>query len=135
MEEKELNLKEIGERVKQIRIETGIKQQGKKYTRKQFAEILGYTEPVVQNIEGNHNIKANNTFFEMLHIKFNISKEYLLYGKGKMFVETDKDILDNVQKKYNLSYNDIAIIKAFVSLGASERDIIANIVKKCPSIL
>lgn len=64
----------IGERIKSIRKENNLNQ-------KEFAEIIGVTQPHVSNIEKEDDFPSEKAV-DKIHIAFNISKEWIINGVG-----------------------------------------------------
>lgn len=76
----------IGERIKSIRKENNLNQ-------KEFAEIIGVTQPHVSNIEKEDDFPSEKAV-DKIHIAFNISKEWIINGVG------DKNSILSGKTKY-----------------------------------
>jgi transcriptional regulator with XRE-family HTH domain len=76
------NLKAIGARAKEIRRKLGLKQ-------KTISERLNVVNSYLSDIE---NGKGNpgHTFFFKFSFLFNVSLDFLFYGKGEMFLKLEK---------------------------------------------
>lgn len=74
---------EIGKRVRKIRLQKGISQE-------QFGELIGIKKAAVSKIEnGDNSLSRSNLIY--ICKQFNINEEWLLYGKGEMFIPTSRE--------------------------------------------
>lgn len=74
---------EIGKRVRKIRLQKGISQE-------QFGELIGIKKAAVSKIENGDNSLSRNNLIS-IYKQFNINEEWLLYGKGEMFIPTSRE--------------------------------------------
>ena len=74
---------EIGKRVRKIRLQKGISQE-------QFGELIGMKKAAVSKIENGDNSLSRSNLISIWK-QFNINEEWLLYGKGEMFIPTSRE--------------------------------------------
>lgn len=74
---------EIGKRVRKIRLQKGISQE-------QFGELIGIKKAAVSKIENGDNSLSKSNLISTCK-QFNINEEWLLYGKGEMFIPTSRE--------------------------------------------
>lgn len=74
---------EIGKRVRKIRLQKGISQE-------QFGELIGIKKAAVSKIENADNSLSRSNLISICK-QFNINEEWLLYGKGEMFIPTSRE--------------------------------------------
>ena len=54
--------------------------------------------------------------------EFNVSEDWLRYGKGEMFKPAPSDVLDQLASEYNLSNASYIAIEKFVNLKPEKRN-------------
>lgn len=74
---------EIGKRVRKIRLQKGISQE-------QFGELIGIKKAAVSKIENGDNSFSRSNLISICK-QFNINEEWLLYGKGEMFIPESRE--------------------------------------------
>lgn len=74
---------EIGKRVRKIRLQKGISQE-------QFGELIGIKKAAVSKIENGDSSLSRSNLISICK-QFNINEEWLLYGKGEMFIPTSRE--------------------------------------------
>ena len=74
---------EIGKRVRKIRLQKGISQE-------QFGELIGIKKAAVSKIENCDNSLSRSNLISICK-QFNINEEWLLYGKGEMFIPESRE--------------------------------------------
>lgn len=74
---------EIGKRVRKIRLQKGISQE-------QFGELIGIKKAAVSKIENGDNSLSRSNLISICK-QFNINEEWLLYGKGEMFIPESRE--------------------------------------------
>ena len=109
--EKEL-LKQIGERVRYCREDTG-------YTREQFAEEAGISPQFLAEIENGKKGMSAETLYRLCDA-FYLSADYLLFGR--VTLEDDKNIMSREIKKLSKEYMILLedIIKAMTKNQRNE---------------
>ncbi|MEG2136064.1 MAG: helix-turn-helix transcriptional regulator [Clostridia bacterium] len=60
---------------------------------------------------------------------FNVNEDWLRSGEGEMFRESDRSIIDQLAREYDLNELDISIVDAFVSLPSEYREGVRQFVR------
>lgn len=118
-----------GERIKEVRNSLGL-------TLEKFGDRLGVTKVAISNIEkGNRNLTEQMT--KSICREFGVDYMWLTTGEGEMFVETDDDFIERIDRimvgeddaRKNLfkalleaSDEDIAAFQRIIDLFASKKD-------------
>lgn len=118
-----------GERIKEVRNSLGL-------TLEKFGDRLGVTKVAISNIEkGNRNLTEQMT--KSICREFGVDYMWLTTGEGEMFVETDDDFFERIDRimageddaRKNLfkalleaSDEDIAAFQRIIDLFASKKD-------------
>jgi len=80
-----------GERIKNIRLELRLSQD-------KFGEGLGITKQYVSNIENGIALLSNEKLTSLL-VNYNVNINYILTGKGEVFLGSDKKEEDKLENK------------------------------------
>lgn len=118
-----------GERIREVRNSLGL-------TLEKFGDRLGVTKVAISNIEkGNRNLTEQMT--KAICREFGVDYIWLTTGEGEMFVETDDDFIERIDRimvgeddaRKNLfkalleaSDDDIAAFQRIIDLFASKKD-------------
>ena len=118
-----------GERIRELR-------KTLKMTMEQFGEKIGVTKSTISNIE-NGNRNATEHMVKSICREFNVDYIWLTTGDGEMFVDTDDDFVeridrimvgeDDARKNFfkallEASDEDIAAFQRIIDLFASKKD-------------
>lgn len=118
-----------GERIRELR-------KTLKMTMEQFGEKIGVTKSTISNIE-NGNRNATKHMVKSICREFNVDYIWLTTGGGEMFVDTDDDFIeridrimvgeDDARKNFfkallEASDEDIAAFQRIIDLFASKKD-------------
>ena len=118
-----------GERIRELR-------KSLKMTMEQFGEKIGVTKSTISNIE-NGNRNATEHMVKSICREFNVDYIWLTSGDGEMFIDTDDDFLERIDRimvgeddaHKNLfkalleaSDEDIAAFQRIIDLFASKKD-------------
>lgn len=118
-----------GERIRELR-------KTLKMTMEQFGEKIGVTKSTISNIE-NGNRNATEHMVKSICREFNVDYIWLTTGDGEMFVDTDDDFIeridrimvgeDDARKNFfkallEASDEDIAAFQRIIDLFASKKD-------------
>lgn len=113
--------KEINKRILHLR-------EHLKLSQEQFGEKIAIVKSGVSNIEkGTRNV--NDRIIKLICTEFNVSEEWLRTGQGEMFIITEKNILSDIAKNYNLDELDQKIITQYIKLNEFQRKIIKDYIK------
>ncbi|MGX8795462.1 helix-turn-helix transcriptional regulator [Fusibacter sp. JL298sf-3] len=103
----------MNERIKRVR-------KYYKLSQEKFGEQLGVTKTAVSKMElGTY--KVTDTMAKLICSEYNVSLDWLRYGKGNMFVETNAISLDEYAKAKGATELEIDIIKGYLELDSSTR--------------
>ena len=119
----------MNERIKQLRKELGL-------TLEKFGERLGVSKVAISLIENGKNALTDQMFKSICR-EFNVDYIWLTTGDGEMFVDTDDDFIERIDRimageddaRKNLfkalleaSDEDIAAFQRIIDLFASKKD-------------
>ena len=112
--ESEVKKLNIGDRIKKIRKELDLTQQ-------RFGERLGVKGNTIAQYELGRSNPVDSVISLMIR-EFNVSEDWLRYGKGEMFKPAPSDVLDQLASEYNLSNASYIAIEKFVNLKPEKRN-------------
>lgn len=92
----------INQRIKYFRTEISKNDKGKNYSQRQFAEKLGVSHGVINNIESNL-VEAKDHIIKLICQTFNVNEDWLRNGNEPIFREKTNDALKEVFEQYQLS--------------------------------
>lgn len=110
----EINIKALGERVKEIRKEL-------KLSQGDFGKQLGVQNHVIYNLESGRNKTINETLLKFMCNQYGINKNWLFYGIGNKFIEDNNNLLVQFKNKYNLSNLEYKILEGYLNLDDKQR--------------
>lgn len=119
---------EIGKRVKKIRLQKGISQE-------KFGELIGIKKAAVSKIENGDNSLSKSNLIAICR-QFNISEDWLLHGKGEMFIpESRENTIRKFFENAMSSDTDLAkiqrrFINTLISLDEEEWIVLDRFMKK-----
>lgn len=109
----------MNERIKEIR-------EVLKLSQEEFGKRIGITRAAISNIEKGIRNPSEQTIKSICR-EFNINYAWLKDGIGDMFLNTSKDLFDQLANKYNLNEFDIKVIKRYVNFSKEQRHLIKGI--------
>lgn len=94
-----------------------------KLSQTEFGKRLGVNRSAINNIENNLLARPEQKlpFYKLICKEFNVSEDWLLYGKEPMFVEPEGFNLDSFLEKNEASKLEIEIMKAYFELEPAIR--------------
>lgn len=94
-----------------------------KMSMKAFGERLGVSLDIINNIENNRLARPEQklSFYKLICKEYNVSEDWLLYGKEPMFVEPGEFNLDSFLEQKEASKLEIEIMKAYFELDPAIR--------------
>ena len=109
------------QRIKYFRTEISKNDKGKNYSQRQFAEKLGVSHGVINNIESNL-VEAKDHIIKLISQTFDVNEDWLRNGTEPIFKEKENDALKEIFKQYGLSefMQDIAI--RYLNLDEKEQE-------------
>lgn len=118
-----------GERIKEVRKSLNL-------TLEKFGDRLGVTKVAISNIEkGNRNLTEQMT--KAICREFNVDYIWLTTGEGEMFIDTDDDFIERIDRimageddtrknifksLLNVSDEDIAALQRIIDMCTSKKD-------------
>ena len=95
-------------------------------TREAFGEKLGVSGVVVQTMEDGRKA-VRDPQLEMLCQVYGLSKDWILYGKGDMYVDNEVSILKTLGVRYGLTDGDVELICRFLHTDEAGRAAIRKV--------
>lgn len=92
-------------------------------SRAKFGEKIGVSESVIKNIELRGN-KVKPLMADLICKIYNVNQAYIETGEGDMFTVSDDFILDEVKEIYNLTDQQLQIIKNFLELDDDGKEMV-----------
>ena len=114
---------EINKRIMVLRKEIIKNEKNKSYSRNDFAEKLGVTRGVIENIEYNR-VEVKDNIINLICLTFNVNKKWLRNGIEPIFNENteDKNIIDML-KKQGINPTVLEIIENYLQMDDDTRNI------------
>ena len=97
-------------------------------SRAKFGEKIGVSESVIKNIELRGN-KVKPLMADLICKIYNVNPAYIETGEGDMFTVSDDFILDEVKEIYNLTDQQLQIIKNFLELDDDGKEMVIETAK------
>lgn len=117
---------EINQRIKFFRTEISKNDKGKNYSQRQFAEKLGVSHGVINNIESNL-VEAKDHIIKLICQTFNVNEDWLRNGNEPIFIDKDNNnYINELIKKYDINSNEINILKKLINIDENTRNKIIN---------
>ena len=114
-------MKTIQERIKFIRKEKNLNQE-------EFGERLGVGKYVIANIELNR-VEPKELLINHICDIYAINKEWILNGTGEVYKTTEKNIINDLVKEFDLDEDELSIIKSYINLPKIQRKNFVSILK------
>lgn len=114
-------MKTIQERIKFIRKEKNLNQE-------EFGERLGVGKYVIANIELNR-VEPKELLINHICDIYSINKEWILNGTGEVYKTTEKNIINDLVKEFDLDEDELSIIKSYINLPKIQRKNFVSILK------
>lgn len=115
----------MNERLKKLRKALDLTQQ-------EFADRLGVKRNTIAQYEIGRNEPIDAVIVSICR-EFNVSRKWLCDGVGEMFAPDDE--LNDLVSKYGLSEDDRILIKKYIGLKSSARDVIVDFIKDVSAAL
>lgn len=124
-----MEVNNLKERIRKLRRTLDLTQQS-------FGERIGIKRNTVANYETGRNEPVASVI-SLICREFNVSEKWLRTGEGEMFQSTQKNELDALIKRYNLTAADKFLIENYLELKPDSKkaiiDFIMNIATKVDS--
>lgn len=96
-----------------------------KLTQKEFSNKIGFAQTSYSQIE-NGVRSINDRTIKLVCQEFNVNEYWLTTGQGDMFIQTDVNVLSEIEKQYSLDTVDKQIIIQYLKLNEFERKVIKD---------
>lgn len=97
-------------------------------TQQEFAERIGSVQNTITGYESGRRNPSNAVITSICR-EFNVNEDWLRYGTGSMFVETDTFSLDEFAKSHNATELELEILKSYFELDIKTRQAILSLFK------
>ncbi len=94
----------------------------KKLSQTEFGERVGVTIGVIKNIE-HKLVEPKDLFIKQICKTYHVNYLWLTEGKGDMFDNSEDAVIEELAEEYKLDKSDIDIIKAYLQLEPTEREV------------
>ena len=111
----------MNERVKELRKALHLSQS-------QFGEVVGVSNTAISKIEQHEN-KLTEQMIKIICSQFKVNHEWLVHGTGEMFRAFPNSLLEQLTEEFKLNELEQEVIQDFLTLDATERQIIARFLK------
>lgn len=111
----------MDQRLKELRLSLSLSQE-------ELGKRIGITRAAISNLEKGTRNMSEQTIKSICR-EFNVSIAWLKEGKGDMFTDLPETILDQLVEEYHLDYFDKELIKKYLDLTDSEREVIKKYIK------
>lgn len=111
----------MDQRLKELRLALSLSQE-------ELGKRIGITRSAISNLEKGTRNMSEQTIKSICR-EFNVSIAWLKEGKGDMFTDLPETILDQLVEEYHLDYFDKELIKKYLDLTDSEREVIKKYIK------
>lgn len=108
----------IGDRILQLRKELSL-------TQEEFGNKIGIKKSSMSSIEKNKSNPSEQTI-KFICKEFNVNYDWLVDGKGEIFIDTDRTTIELLADDYKLRPVEVSLIEEFVKLDEEERDVLLN---------
>lgn len=111
----------MDQRLKELRLALSLSQE-------ELGKRIGITRAAISNLEKGTRNMSEQTIKSICR-EFNVSIAWLKEGKGDIFTDLPETILDQLVEEYHLDYFDKELIKKYLDLTDSEREVIKKYIK------
>lgn len=108
----------IGDRILQLRKELSL-------TQEEFGNKIGIKKSSMSSIEKNKSNPSEQTI-KFICKEFNVNYDWLVDGKGEIFIDTDRATIELLADDYKLRPVEVSLIEEFVKLDEEERNVLLN---------
>jgi transcriptional regulator with XRE-family HTH domain len=112
-------LNTINERLKHLRKNV------LRLTQSELGNTLGLGKAAVSKMESNTSTITEQNI-KLICKEFNVNYDWLVDGKGEIFIDTDRAAIELLADDYKLRPVEVSLIEEFVKLDEEERDVLLN---------
>lgn len=110
-------LNTINERLKHLRKNV------LRLTQSELGNTLGLGKAAVSKMESNTSTITEQNI-KLICKEFNVNYDWLVDGKGEIFIDTDRATIELLADDYKLRPVEVSLIEEFVKLDEEERDVL-----------
>ena len=112
-------LNTINERLKHLRKNV------LRLTQSELGNTLGLGKAAVSKMESNTSTITEQNI-KLICKEFNVNYDWLVDGKGVIFIDTDRTTIELLADDYKLRPVEVSLIEEFVKLDEEERNVLLN---------
>lgn len=112
-------LNTINERLKHLRKNV------LRLTQSELGNTLGLGKAAVSKMESNTSTITEQNI-KLICKEFNVNYDWLVDGKGEIFIDTDRTTIELLADDYKLRPVEVSLIEEFVKHDEEERDVLLN---------
>lgn len=112
-------LNTINERLKHLRKNV------LRLTQSELGNTLGLGKAAVSKMESNTSTITEQNI-KLICKEFNVNYDWLVDGKGEIFIDTDRTTIELLADDYKLRPVEVSLIEKFVKLDEEERNVLLN---------
>ena len=112
-------LNTINERLKHLRKNV------LRLTQSELGNTLGLGKAAVSKMESNTSTITEQNI-KLICKEFNVNYDWLVDGKGEIFIDTDRTTIELLADDYKLRPVEVSLIEEFVKFDEEERDVLLN---------
>lgn len=112
-------LNTINERLKHLRKNV------LRLTQSELGNTLGLGKAAVSKMESNTSTITERNI-KLICKEFNVNYDWLVNGKGEIFIDTDRTTIELLADDYKLRPVEVSLIEEFVKLDEEERNVLLN---------
>ena len=112
-------LNTINERLKHLRKNV------LRLTQSELGNTLGLGKAAVSKMESNTSTITEQNI-KLICKEFNVNYDWLVDGKGEIFIDTDRTTIELLADDYKLRPVEVSLIEEFVELDEEERNVLLN---------
>ena len=112
-------LNTINERLKHLRKNV------LRLTQSELGNTIGLGKAAVSKMESNTSTISDQNI-KLICKEFNVNYDWLVDGKGEIFIDTDRTTIELLADDYKLRPVEVSLIEEFVKLDEEERNVLLN---------
>lgn len=97
-------------------------------TQKEFADTI-HLKPSTMSLIVNNKRNVTQRVINDICREYNVQEEWLTNGTGDIFCSDTPDFLDGLIKAYHLTEKDSEILKSYLQMSETNRELFYNFVK------
>ena len=119
-----LEMEQVNDINRRIRL---LRKDDLKLSQEEFANRINLSQRAVSTMETSGS-RVTDRNLKTICEKFNVNEKWLRTGEGEMFNQSDKNLIDEVAQKYNLSEGSRALMETFLTFNAEQQEMILQFI-------